>query len=114
MSGSSDLDAVVALERRLLDPATRADGDAVAALLHPDFREVGASGALWDRTAIIAALQADPGVPAGSMAAADARFVTDDVVLLTYALAGSVRSSLWVRGGPEGWQVRFHQGTPTG
>ena len=106
------LDVVVDLERRLLDPAVRADQAAVERLLHPDFREVGATGGMWDRTAVLAALAAEPSVPATRMAAVDAREVADGVVLLTYALAGSLRSSLWVRGGPEGWQVLFHQGTP--
>ena len=111
MSGGP-FDIVVALERRLLDPAVRSDPAAVEALLHPDFREIGATGGMWDRAAIIASLSADPGVPAALPSAVDAREVADGVVLLTYALAGSLRSSLWVRGGPEGWQVLFHQGTP--
>ena len=105
-------DEVVALERRLLDPAVRADPAAVEALLHPDFREFGASGGVWDRTATVAALSASPEVPSATLGAVDAREVAEGAVLLTYALAGTLRSSLWVRGGPEGWQVLFHQGTP--
>jgi ribonuclease HI len=108
----SELETVVALERRLLEPAARADRAAVDRLLHAEFREVGASGVLWERAAIIAALAAEPGVPAELPAAVDAREVSGGVVLLTYAIAGSLRSSLWVRGGPDGWQVLFHQGTP--
>ena len=46
---------MVRLEQRLLDPAVRARPDLVAALLHPDFLEYGASGRVWDRAAVVAA-----------------------------------------------------------
>jgi hypothetical protein len=108
----ADLDQVVARERRLLDPDVRADVDAVTELLHPDFLEYGASGRVWDRDSIIAALAQDPGV---SGAAKDLRAtrLADDVILLTYRVEGerrSLRSSVWVSDG-DGWRVRFHQGT---
>jgi ribonuclease HI len=107
------LEEVVALELLLLDPETRRDPAAVEHLLHPDFREIGASGALWDRDSIVAELAADPG--AGSRASdVDARFVAEGVVLVTYAAesaaGGSRRSSLWVLG-EHGWRVLFHQAT---
>lgn len=35
------------LERALLDPSVRADPGRVAALLHPEFVEFGASGTVW-------------------------------------------------------------------
>jgi ribonuclease HI len=109
-----DLAGVVALERALLDPATRRRPGAVQKLLHPGFREFGASGAIWDRDAMVAALAADPGGPV-EMAGVAARAVADGAVLVTYtatAAAGrSLRSSLWVRD-EDGWRVLFHQGTP--
>jgi ribonuclease HI len=108
-----DLDAVVALERRLLDPAVRADRDATGALLHPEFREVGACGRVWDRTTILDELAADPGT--GSEACGfEARTVGPGVALVTYEVVAprrSQRSSLWLRD-EHGWRVRFHQGTP--
>jgi hypothetical protein len=55
-----DLAEVVRRELLLLDPARRSSAPDVAALLHPDFREHGASGRVWDRAAIAAALGADP------------------------------------------------------
>ena len=42
---------VVALELSLLDPQVRRSPERVERLLHPDFREFGASGAAWDRAA---------------------------------------------------------------
>jgi ribonuclease HI len=111
VSVSGDADDVVRLERLLLDPAVRADAGAVDRLLHPDFVEFGASGRVWDRTSMIAALAADSAV---SGAAADFRTsrVADDVVLLTYRSSErTLRSSLWVRDGEAGWRLRFHQGT---
>ena len=104
------LEQVVALELSLLDPEVRRSPERVERLLHPDFREFGASGHAWDRDAIVASLAADPG---RGWEATDvvAREVADGVVLVTYRAAGSLRSSLWV-GGPDGWQLLFHQGTP--
>lgn len=58
--GDADLDEVVRLEQVPLDPAVRAERDRVAALLHPDFVEHGASGRVWDRDAVVEALPADP------------------------------------------------------
>jgi hypothetical protein len=105
------LEAVVALELSLLDPEVRRSPERVQRLLHPDFREFGVSGA-WDRDGIIAALAADPG-RGWTATEVEAREVADGVVLVTYRAAGSLRSSLWVKG-PEDWQVLFHQGTPAG
>lgn len=116
----ADLSHVIALERSLRDPAVRTDPEAVTALLAPDFREVGASGRVWDRAAIVAEL-------AGELAEADAPAVRDEdmdatelalgVVLLTYVSTAGVRraqrSSVWCRDATDGrWRLRHHQGTP--
>lgn len=108
---------VLALELALLDPAVRSDPDEGRRLLHEDFREVGASGTIWDRDSVLAALAAEPVMLTGRIRASDvvARFVTADVVLVTYGAASaagrSLRSSLWVRD-DGGWRMLFHQGTP--
>jgi ribonuclease HI len=112
----TELDEVIALELRLLNPAIRADSDEVERLLHPDFREIGASGRMWDRASMVAALEEEPG--SGAQASAvEARMVADGVVLVTYvseSVAGrSRRSSLWVRG-DDGWRVLFHTRLATG
>jgi len=58
----ADVAVVVRLELELLDPAIRADHAAVRARLHPEFREVGASGRLWDVATTVSALgQEGPG-----------------------------------------------------
>jgi hypothetical protein len=108
----SELEHVVALELRLLDPAVRADRAEVERLLDPEFREIGASGRAWDRDSIVAALAADPGEPV-RVRDVSAQFVAEGVALVTYALPGSLRSSLWRRG-EDGWRVLFHQGTSAG
>jgi hypothetical protein len=104
------LEAVVALELSLLDPEVRRSPERVERLLHPDFREFGASGHAWNRKAIVAALAADPGT-GWTATEVEAREVAESVVLVTYRAAGSLRSSLWVSG-PDGWRLLFHQGTP--
>jgi ribonuclease HI len=107
------VDEVVALELRLLEPEVRADRAEVERLLHPEFREIGASGRLWDRESMVAALAEDPGTGA-TASEVDTRELADGVVLVTYVAespAGrSRRSSVWVRG-DDGWRVLFHQGT---
>jgi hypothetical protein len=108
---------VMSLELRLLDPATRASAAAVERLIHPDLREIGASGRTWDRASMTRALAARPG-DAADATDLTARLVSDDVVLVTYTARQDDgrtlrRSSLWVHG-DEGWRVFFHQGTPIG
>jgi len=112
-SNDGETAAVVERERLLLRPDVRADRHRVELLLHQDFQEFGASGRIWDREAIVDALVADPTMPGAAEAFAPVR-LADDVVLLTYRVSGelgSLRSSVWVRNGAAGWQLRFHQGT---
>ncbi len=113
MSEIEDLAEVVRREQQLLDPTLRALDGRVQELLHPDFVEYGASGRVWDRDAITASLGADPGVSAEGTDFSPVA-LAGDVVLLTYRIAGAVgslRSSVWVKDSPEGWRLRFHQGT---
>lgn len=107
----SDAEQVVALERSLLTDEVRADPAAVAALLHPQWQEIGASGRLWSREEVLAEIG-----PIGPVAldVVSVEEVAEDCLLLVWRGSsddGSVlRSSLWVRGRP-GWQQLFHQGT---
>jgi ribonuclease HI len=105
---------VLALERALLDPQVRSDPGEVAALLHTEFEEVGASGRIWDRDTMIAALTDDPaGVDAVS--GMDVVALGDEAMLVRYRVtaggATTERSSLWQRVGGT-WRLRYHQGTP--
>jgi ribonuclease HI len=102
------------LERELLGPLVRGDIGRTAVLLHPDFMEIGSSGRVWTRDAMMMALEEDPGERTDIEILGADRIGTG-AVLLTYrsfARSGTtLRSSLWVLDGDR-WRLRFHQGTP--
>jgi ribonuclease HI len=102
------------LERELLGPLVRGDIGRTAVLLHPDFLEIGSSGRVWTRDAMMMALEEDPGERT-DIEILGADRIGPGAVLLTYrsfARSGTtLRSSLWVLDG-ERWRLRFHQGTP--
>lgn len=115
MTNHEPPERVVEAERALLQRAVRADHARLEALLHPGFREIGASGRLFDRATIMAELEAEEGgAPEAVMTEIATELVADDLVLLTYLLqeAGRTtrRSSLW-RLSPSGTRIVFHQGT---
>jgi hypothetical protein len=110
-----------ALEQRLFQPEVRHSAAELEALLDEAFVEIGASGAIWDRAAIIASLAEEPPVRI-SLVDFQAFALDDNVVLVTYRAliesppgappAHSLRSSIWIcREGA--WRMRFHQGTRT-
>ncbi|HBF80089.1 MAG TPA: DUF4440 domain-containing protein [Streptomyces sp.] len=111
--------AAVEGELRLLDPVVRASAELLATMLHPDFREIGTSGRLWDRETIIAALTApDPEAPRPGPLTASRMYgeqLAEDLVHLTFDTESrglrSHRSSLW-RLTDSGWRLYFHQATP--
>jgi hypothetical protein len=107
---------VIGLERALLRPGVRSSAEAVSRLLDPEFREIGASGRLWNRAEMISEMVAgarnDPAPAVDSDM--DGRRLAPDLILLTYLsdAAGrqARRTSLWRR--REGhWRVLHHQGT---
>lgn len=102
------------LERELLGPLVRGDIGRTAVLLHPDFMEIGSSGRVWTRDAMMMALEEDPGERT-DIEILGADRIGPGAVLLTYrnfARSGTtLRSSLWVLDGGR-WRLRFHQGTP--
>ncbi|HEX9088275.1 MAG TPA: ribonuclease HI family protein [Arthrobacter sp.] len=105
---------VESLERELLLPETRADLGRTGVLLHPDFTEIGSSGRIWTRDAVMMSLEENPGAPTElEMLGADR--LGAQTVLLTYRShtrsGTALRSSLWVHDGAQ-WRLRFHQGTP--
>jgi ribonuclease HI len=110
---ASDEERIVALERSLLTDEVRADPAAVAALLHPDWTEVGRSGRLWSREEILAEIAPLPCRVTLEVVGID-RVTPDTVLLLWRAVAASgdttLRSSWWVREGDR-WLQRYHQGT---
>ena len=114
-AGSVQPEALVEeLERELLGPLVRGDMGRTAVLLHPDFMEIGSSGRVWTRDAMMMALEEDPGERT-DIEILGADRIGAGAVLLTYrsfARSGTtLRSSLWVVDGGR-WRLRFHQGTP--
>lgn len=105
----------MAAERQLLQPAVRSDPSRLDALLEAGFREIGASGRLFDRASIMAELKAEEGGALETLSSEIAtEVVADDLVLLTYLLQEpgrtTRRSSLW-RLSPDGPRIVFHRGT---
>ena len=109
---ASDEETVLALERSLLADGTRTDPAEVAALLHADWYEVGASGRVWTREELLAEI-GPLSEPVELEVLRTTHLDADTILLLWRCVAASgatVRSSLWVRES-SGWRQRFHQGT---
>ncbi|MDT0183710.1 ribonuclease HI family protein [Microbacterium sp. ARD31] len=107
----TDEERVVALERSLLSDEVRSDRAAVAALLHPDWQEIGRSGRLWTRDDILAEI--GPIAPVELEVVSTDRLGPDTILLLWRTSTperSTLRSTLWLRSGGQ-WQARFHQGT---
>jgi hypothetical protein len=108
-------DELKALELSLMDPAMRGNPDAVGALLAPEFVEFGASGRVFDRAAIVAALAAEGTRVARKLSRFTLRELGPDAALVTCRVKRAdgietLRSSVWQR--RDGcWQMVFHQGT---
>lgn len=105
---------VEALERELALPDTRSDIGRTGVLLHPDFMEIGSSGRVWTRDAMMMALEEDPGQHTEVEILGADRIGTSAVLLTyrSYSRSGTfLRSSLWVLDAGR-WRLRFHQGTP--
>lgn len=94
----------------------RADRTELDALLADDFIEIGASGRLWTREAMLVELPLHPALGAPAVDEQSATLLDEHHVLLRYRLHvdghRSRRCSLWiVKGGRA--LLRFHQGTRT-
>jgi hypothetical protein len=106
---------VVRRELELLDPAIRRNPEAVRERLHPEFREVGASGRVWDRGSMIVSLASEEDDTPSETREMEPVALAEGVVLLTYTVRRgdreSYRASIWEL--HEGaWRLRYHQGTP--
>jgi len=107
----TDEEHVIAMERAMLTDEVRTDRAAMAALLHPDWQEVGRSGRLWTRDETLDVI--GPIDPVGFEVVSTDRVGPDTILLLwrtTTADRSTLRSTLWLRTGGR-WQARFHQGT---
>jgi hypothetical protein len=113
------------LEEELLRPEVRRSRAALEALLAPDFVEVGRSGRVYDRDAIVAALANEPadrsGRPVARIEAFAVRLLAPGVALATYRSVGgtpagdavTLRASIWRREPAGAWRMTYHQGTPS-
>lgn len=111
------------LECELHQPECRSNRERLAQLLAPDFREFGRSGTIYTRDYELMSLPNEPEPPLIHAQDFAVRQLSDSIALLTYRSAhvkpsGELfrhtnRSSIW-RLDSSGWQMVFHQGTPTG
>lgn len=118
----SPLAVLQELEVELHHPGTRSSRARLEQLLHPEFHEVGRSGRQYDRETVIRFLAGQQGPPPVASDEFSFSPVAPGVALLTYRSAhrredGSLidhtlRMSVWVLGSA-GWQLRYHQGTPS-
>lgn len=110
----TELEQVIAHEQALLSERLRRDPPSAAALLHPEFEEIGASGRRWSREEVLEQMAPMPGVQAEDFVAEE---IAPGTVLLRFTTVEPertvLRSSLWQRSGDR-WQLRHHQGTPSG
>ena len=118
---AQDLDALLLeLEGALHLREVRASAARLEELLDDDFHELGVSGTVWTRAAIVEALR-DEAFSPRTMSDFRVLRMARDVALVTYRAhreaiaerpaAHSLRSSLWkCRQGR--WRMVFHQGTP--
>jgi len=112
---AAELSGAIAAEQRLLAPGVRADPTAVARLLDHDFTEIGQTGAVWSRSAVIEALAAQPRMQSVVQGSDwSVREVGDGLALVSYETAEDGtrvrRTTLW-RLNDGVWLAVAHQGT---
>lgn len=122
MASDALLQELRTLEESLQRCDVRRNRVKLDALLHPDFVEFGRSGQSYTKREIVDLLTGEQTEPLGWVGDYALQVVADDVALLTYRTARktpsgeyarhTLRASLWKRV-PSGWQLLFHQGTPT-
>lgn len=110
------------LEISLHKHSVRNDSAKVGLLLHDSFVEFGQSGRRFNRVEMLKFMQSGNSTGEVWSQGFVLAEIGNDVVLLTYRSAHvgeagtlsrhSLRSSIWQRM-LAGWQIRFHQGTPT-
>jgi hypothetical protein len=122
MKNGALLSIIRELECELHQLECRRNRERLAQLLAPDFKEFGRSGATYTRDHELMSLPSDPEPPQIYAQDFVVNQLSDSIALLTYRSAyvnpsGELfrhtnRSSIW-RLDSLGWQMVFHQGTPT-
>ena len=117
LSGA-DFEKLRELEESLWRSETRFDRERMSQALAPDFIEFGRSGRVYRLGEVLSVEPQE--IPAQlPLPNLEIRLLHPDVALVTYdsdvayptGRERAHRSSLWTRTA-EGWQCRFHQGTP--
>jgi hypothetical protein len=107
-----------ALENAIWAAASACDRAAIERLLAPDFFEMARSGRRYSREELLT--DTSEGRPSEHrLHGLQTKAVAPGVALVTYTsetrypdeIQWADRSTLWAET-PEGWQARFHQGTP--
>jgi hypothetical protein len=116
------LDTLRTLEVTLHQPEVRSNSERLDRLLHERFRELGRSGQIYTKAEILSEFTREPQTYEVWSQDFQVEPLSEDVALLTYRSAhinsaGELerhtnRMSLWQLT-ERGWQMRFHQGTPT-
>src|SRR5215207_2251740 len=122
MDAKALLETLRTLEVALHQPQVRSDREQLDRLLHPRFREFGRSGRIYSKADILAELPDEPQAYEVWSQELAVEPLSEDLALITYRSAhingdGELerhtnRSSLWQLT-EHGWQMLFHQGTPT-
>lgn len=122
MSAPALLRTLEELETELHRLETRRNVSRLEELLHPDFEEFGRSGHIVSRREVLAEFSNITEYPKVVAKNFKLQAIGKHAALLIYTSARvgesgdlhryMLRSSLWIRGA-RGWQMRFHQGTPT-
>lgn len=114
-------DKIRRLEELLHKTDVRKDSEQLDAILHPQFKEFGRSGRIYERSEIFSEFSSEKALPKIRAENYDFVMLSEGVVLLTYVSShvnengkshrNTLRSSLWVNSDGD-WRLRFHQGTP--
>ncbi len=108
-----DFKVVERLELELSDKDVRKDPERLAEILHQDFEEIGKSGRVFSKSAILSLLTNEEHQP---ITYSQFRFtkLSDNSVLLKYQShcngISARRSSVWIKN-KDHWQILYHQGT---
>jgi len=116
------MDILIEQEMALHQYEIRKNKDAVIRLLHPNFKEVGKSGASYEYEEIVQSMSSEK-LPSVNIHSQNYECIqlAPSVSLLLYQSVCidkngkkshfTKRSSIWVFNG-ENWQIKYHQGTP--
>jgi hypothetical protein len=107
------------LEKQIHSPKVRTDLDKLKELLHDEFKEIGRSGKVYNKSDVFNQLAEQKNSPEIISEEFQFRALSDTIVLVTYYTYHLLnktqshharRSSVWIFE-QDKWQMMFHQGT---